>query len=173
MDARIRIARPEDATPLAALMRRLFVEAYADCSSAANVEAYLDTAFAPHLQAAELADPHRCTWIVDRDGAPCGYAQLRCPAAAADGVDLARPAQLHRIYLSRDVSGQGLGTRLLATVRDEARRRGADGLWLSVWTRAPGPAAFYRRHGFTPVGRAVFTVGDDPLEDWIYQQRFD
>lgn len=136
------------------------------------MRAYVEDAFRPERQAAELADPDRMTWIVERDGTACGFAQLRCPAPGADGVDLARPAQLHRIYLAREASGLGLGTRLLQVVRDEARGRGADGLWLSVWTRAPGPVAFYRRHGFEPVGRAVFVVGDDPLEDWIMQLRF-
>ncbi len=157
---------------LSSLMRRLFMEAYADCSRQENVERFLTQTFTVEQQASELADPDRATWIVESEGRPCGYAQLRCPAPHADGVDLSRPAQLHRIYLAHATSGRGLGSRLLEVVQDEARRRGADGLWLSVWTRAPGPVAFYARHGFSKVGRAAFQVGDDPLEDSIMQTRF-
>lgn len=168
----IRSARPEDAAHLARLMHDCFMDAYADCSTPANVAAYVDDAFGEAQQSTELADAERRTWVVDDGGQWLGFAQLRMPSTPPADVDLARPAQLHRIYLTRAATGTGLGRRLLATVRDAARTLGADGLWLSVWQDAPGPIAFYQRHGFRTVGTAVFPVGDDPLVDWIMQARF-
>ncbi|GAB6194773.1 N-acetyltransferase family protein [Lysobacter xanthus] len=165
--ATIRRARPEDAARLSGLMRRLFLEAYGDCSTPGNVVACMDAAFSPARQAVELADPHRACWVAEAGDHWLGYAQGRFDPPPAEGCAFVRPAQLHRLYLAREAQGSGLGARLLATVRDEARRRGADGLWLSVWQRAPGPISFYQRLGFRIVGRAVFEVGDDPLEDWI------
>lgn len=168
----LQLAGPADAARLAGLMRACFLEAYAACSTPENVAAYLDEAFGPARQAAELAAPDRTTWIARDDDDWLGFAQMRIPSTPPAGVDLARPAQLHRLYLARGATGRGLGTRLLATVRDAAQAQGADGLWLSVWQRAPGPLAFYRREGFEVVGTAVFPVGTDPLQDWIMQARF-
>ncbi|GAB1596887.1 GNAT family N-acetyltransferase [Lysobacter claricitrinus] len=169
----IRRAAPHDAARLAAFLRQLFVEAYADCSTSANVDAYLDHAFGAVQQAAELADPSHMTWIVADANDWLGVLQVRLPSTPPAGVDLHRPAQLHRIYLASRAIGQGLGRRLLDTAIDAARAGGADGLWLSVWQRAPGPIAVYGRAGFRIVGTATFQVGDDPLEDWIMQRRID
>lgn len=169
----IRRVERHEASRLAAFLRRLFVEAYADCSTPANVEAYLDDAFGIDQQTAELDDPTHPTWVVDDDGDWRGVLQLRMPSAAPATVDLAQPAQLHRIYLTTAAVGTGLGRRLLELAFDAARGGGADGLWLSVWQRAPGPMAFYQRAGFRIVGTTTFVVGDDPLHDWIMQRRID
>lgn len=170
-DIHIRCVRPDEAPRLSALMRALFLESYANCSTSANVEACLAAAFAPDRQAAELDAADRMTWVAEQGDRWHGFAQARFDAAAPAGVTLARPAQLHRLYLAGPARGTGLGRRLLDTVRGAARERGADGLWLSVWQQAPGPIAFYTREGFSIVGQAVFDVGGDPLQDWIMQAR--
>ena len=169
----LRALAPDAADRLASFLRRLFLEAYADCSTPENVSAYLGSAFNADAQRAELAAPDRATWVLESSGRWLGVVQLRCPAPSADGVDLARPAQLHRLYLAREALGQGFGSRLLGHVRDAAQARGADGLWLGVWQQAPGPIAVYERHGFRIVGRTGFQVGGERLHDWIMQLRFD
>jgi GNAT superfamily N-acetyltransferase len=53
--------------------------------------------------------------------------------------------------------GQGLGTELLASAEDIARKRGCIGMWLHTATfQAP---AFYEKLGFTAFG----TIADYPL----------
>ncbi|WP_162823810.1 GNAT family N-acetyltransferase [Lysobacter sp. TY2-98] len=169
----IRRIERHEAARLAALLRRLFVEAYADCSAPANVEAYLDDAFGVAQQTRELDDPAHPAWVVEHDDEWLGVLQVRLPSTPPPQVDLLRPAQLHRIYLTTAAIGRGLGRRLLDIALDTARRGGADGLWLSVWQRAPGPIAVYQRAGFRIVGTTTFVVGDDPLDDWIMQRRID
>ncbi|MGY3266888.1 N-acetyltransferase family protein [Lysobacter sp. HA35] len=169
----IRRAAPHEAARLASFMRQLFLEAYADCSTPANVDTYLDHAFVAAQQAAELVDPTHVTWIAEDGDEWLGFLQVRLPSSPPAIVDLERPAQLHRIYLAEAAIGRGLGVRLLDTALDSARDGGADGIWLSVWQQAPGPIAFYRRAGFRIVGTAHFPVGDDPLVDWIMQRRID
>lgn len=169
----IRRVEPAEAARLAGFLRRLFVEAYADCSTPANVDTYLDHAFGATQQHAELVDPAHRTWVVDDGDDWLGVLQVRLPSTAPSAVDLSRPAQLHRIYLTTHAIGGGLGKRLLDTAIDTTREHGADGLWLSVWQEAPAPIAFYQRAGFRIVGTATFPVGDDPLVDWIMQRRTD
>lgn len=65
---------------------------------------------------------------------------------------------LNRIQVNRDYRGQGIGTRLLIQICEEADRNG-DTLWLGVSPDGPGYfkrlVAWYRRHGFKPLKRTV------------------
>jgi RimJ/RimL family protein N-acetyltransferase len=55
-------------------------------------------------------------------------------------------------------------------VLDTAVRRGADELYLSVFTDNHRARRFYERHGFQPVGRYHFMVGDHADEDIIMRR---
>jgi len=169
----IRPAGAGDAARLCALMRETFVSANGHCSSPLNVERFLDATYTVPRQRAELADPGVTTLVAQaRNGDWAGYAQLRRAGPAKDGVTLARPMELGRIYLLPRFHGQGLGTALLECLSDLARRGGADGLWLNAWQQAHAALAFYLRHGFEIVGQTAFTVGDDPKPNWVMQKRF-
>jgi GNAT superfamily N-acetyltransferase len=169
----IRPARVDDAARLCALMRETFITAYGHCSSPENVECFLNAVYTVPRQRAELADPDQATLIAQADnGDWAGYAQLRRASPPKDGVSLARPVELGRIYLLPRFHGEGIGTALLRRLSDLARRGGADGLWLNAWQEAHPALAFYLRHGFEIVGQTVFTVGDDPKPNWVLQKRF-
>jgi GNAT superfamily N-acetyltransferase len=67
------------------------------------------------------------------------------------GFAWATPGQrphLRSLYVAPAVAGLGIGTRLLAAVESELRRRGASALWVAATLNA---VAFYRRRGFEPV----------------------
>jgi tRNA (guanine37-N1)-methyltransferase len=55
----------------------------------------------------------------------------------------------------------------MAACAAEARRRGADALWLAVWQQAARPLAFYRRQGFAIVGTTTFAFGDRVDADYV------
>ena len=78
------------------------------------------------------------TWVAVRDAQVVGYAAL-------DG-DL-----LEDLYLRPDARRQGIGTLLLAEVRQHA----PDGVSLHVFQANTEARAFYERHGFT-----VFDISD-------------
>ena len=171
----IRPVEVEEAERLSALMRATFVEAYGHCSSAANVAAFLDSVYTTEKQCAEIANPDILTLVFegtsDRDWA--GFAQLRMATTPPFEIALRRPAELGRIYLSRPFQGLGFAQPLLDRLVQEARARGCDGLWLSVWKQSPRAIAFYEKNGFRSVGITVFAVGDDPKEDWLMVREFE
>lgn len=169
----IRAARREDAARLCALMRETFITANGHCSSAENVEAFLDAVYTVPRQRAEIDDPDLVTLIAQADnGDWAGYAQLRFATTPGHGVTLARPVELGRIYLLPRFLGQGLGTELMQRLVDCARRRDGDGLWLNAWQDATQAIAFYLRHGFRIVGQTGFAVGTDSKPNWVMQKRF-
>ncbi len=162
----VRAVEPAQAERLSGLMRQCFLAAYAQASSADNVQAHLQRHYTPQRQAQELADPGLLSLVLERNAAWAGFAQLRCGGAPGEG---AQPgdAEVARFYLLPVFHGSGLAAQLMQALREAARARGAGGLWLSVWQRAKQAQRFYAKQGFQRVGKAVFRMGEDAQDDWI------
>ena len=78
----IRRATPSDAEALSALSRTCFTQTFEHLYDPADLEAFLDEAYAPDILRAEIEDPNRATWLLFEDAtdeAPIGYATA-CPA---------------------------------------------------------------------------------------------
>ena len=169
-DAVIRPARPVEAAALSSLMRRTFLAANGHCSTPDNVARFLDAAYQPALQAAEIRDPDTLTLIVEQDGQWAGFAQLRWGTTPPPEIDLLPTVELGRIYLDAAFHGRGIAAQLVANLLAAASVRGSRSVWLNVWQESAQAIRFYRKHGFQIVGRSVFTVGDDPKQDWVMTQ---
>jgi GNAT superfamily N-acetyltransferase len=165
----IRPAVPADAAGLCALMRDTFVAAYGHCTDPRNLALFLARHYSPEIQRAEIEDAHGLTLLAGQGTDWAGFAQLRFDGAAGDGVTLARPVEVGRFYLAPAWHGRGVAAQLMRRAREEAARRGADGLWLNVWQQAPQAIRYYGKEGFRIVGRSVFPVGEDPQQDWVMQ----
>lgn len=163
----IRACGPDEAGRLAAAGARLFTQAYGPTHPEPELGAYLARAFAPARLAAELAEPGRRALVVESGGEWIGYAYLRESAEWPDGVPGERPVEIVRFYVDGGWHGRGVAQALMAACEDEARRRGADALWLGVWQEAARPIAFYRRAEFQVVGTATFAFGDRLDDDFV------
>jgi ribosomal protein S18 acetylase RimI-like enzyme len=168
----IRAGGPGEAARLTGIGARLFTQAYGPSHPEPELGACLAREFTPARLAAELAEPARCALVVESDGEWIGYAYLRESAEGwPDAVPGQRPVEIVRFYVDAGWHGRGVAAALMAACEDEARRRGADVLWLSVWQEAPRPLAFYRRAGFEVVGTATFAFGDRLDEDFLMARR--
>lgn len=72
-------------------------------------------------------------------------------------------ARFRKFATHPDCQRQGIGTKLLNQLIDEARQRGAHTLWCDARLSA---AAFYQRFGMKPEG-AVFYKGDIPYSKYV------
>ena len=161
----IRRAGPAEAELLAALAARTFRDAFGPANHPADLALHLRASYTPERMAAELADPDCTTLLAEIEKHPAGYAQLvtREPPLPLGQGGL----MLHRFYLEQGWIGRGIATPLMDAVREEARRRAAAYLWLTVWQENPRAIAFYRKCGFSEAGTTIFTVGNDPQQDWV------
>ena len=167
----IRECAASEAGALATLATRLFAQAYAPTHPEPELSTYLAREFAPARLAAELADPGvRAFLAEDATQRSIGYAYLR-EAAAPPGMPGRRAAEVVRFYVDAEWHGRGVAAALMAACEAEARRRGADVLWLAVWQQAARPIAFYRRAGFEVVGTTKFRFGDRLDDDYVMARR--
>ncbi len=132
----------------------------------ADIAAYVTDTYGAERQRAELEDERSAVLVAVRGSELAGYAWLYARTHAS--CDVGESAmELARIYVAREVARRGVGSALLEALMHEARRRGAESLWLSTWTKNEGAIAFYQRHGFAIVGSQPFRVGTDVQRDHI------
>jgi ribosomal protein S18 acetylase RimI-like enzyme len=154
-------ATEADAAALADFAARLFRSTYSADTSAADLDAYIDTAFSMERQAAEITDPSAAVFVAKAGGVMIGYAHLD-----VDRADQ-HTALLSRIYIDADWRGKGLARHLLDAVIDECGKRRVARLELTVFENNARAIAFYGKVGFAVTGSTTFTVGDDVQRDLV------
>ena len=164
LEARIRIAGPDDAAALALVAQATFLEAYAGLVQAADIIAHCETQNSAAAFRAALADGSRA-WLVEavKTGAPLGFALL-ARSALPDPQD--GDIELKRIYLLDRCQGQGLAAQLLDIVI-AAAATGHRRLVLGTNRDNERALGFYRKTGFDMIGTRTFTVGAQQFDDFI------
>lgn len=103
--------------------------------------------------------------VAEADGELVAYAKLGPPTLPFEprGPSI----ELRQFYLLKPWHGQGLSHELMRRIIEEARHRGAEDLYLSVFVDNHRARRFYERHGFECVGICAFMVGSHADEDHI------
>ena len=162
----IRPATPLDAEVLADLARRTFHDTFAASNDPTDMALYLSRAYGIDQQTRELEDRDISTLLVEEAGEAVAFAQLRT-GEVPDCVTGRKPVELWRFYVDREWHGRGIAQQLMTRVKNVARERGAQTLWLGVWERNDRARAFYVKCGFTDVGEHIFLFGTDPQTDLV------
>jgi len=161
-----RDATPEDAAALAALHRRSFVETFAHLYRPEDLQSFLEQLSEEGFRA-ELLDGQHQVRFAEADGNPVAFVKL---GPITLPVEPSRPAlEFRQLYVLKQWQGAGVAQALSEWAIEQARRRDAEELYLSVFTENHRAKAFYRRYGFTYVGPYKFMVGDQADEDEIWK----
>jgi diamine N-acetyltransferase len=157
---------PDDAAALADLHRRSFVETFAHLYRPEDLEAFLAQLTEEGFRAELLDGQHRIRFA-EADGKPVAFVKLGPITLPVEPI---RPAlEFRQLYVLKQWQGAGVAQALSEWAIDQARQRGAEELYLSVFTENHRAKAFYRRYGFTYVGPYKFMVGDQADEDEIWK----
>jgi len=165
----IRRALPQDAELLSRLATRTFVETFGHLYDPADLQAFLDDAYAPAKQRVILEHPDYAVWLLEDGGEAVGHAAAgpcglpHADVAAGDG-------ELKRLYVLSSHQGDGWGGRLMDTAMDWLERDGPRTLWVGVWSGNTGAQRFYARRGFVPVGEYLFHVGEARDREFILRR---
>ena len=162
-----RDAGPGDAAAIADLGARSFTETFGHLYTPENLQAFL-ASHSEQRWLAELSHPDFAVRIGEAGGAAVAYAKLGPPSLPFE--PRGEPIELRQFYLLKPWQGTGAAEELIRWVLDEARRRGADELYLSVFVDNRRARRFYERHGFVAVGRYDFMVGSHADEDIVMRR---
>jgi len=159
-----RMAGPDDAAALAALGRESFAETFGHLYTPENLAAFLEN----HSEEAwrgQLEDPGFAIRLGAADGRAVAYVKLGPPSLPfqPEGPSI----ELRQLYVLKPWHGSGAGAALMDWALAEARRRGTEEMYLSVFVDNRRALQFYARYGFEPVGRYDFMVGTHADEDLV------
>ncbi len=159
-----RMAGPGDARRLSNLGRRTFTETFGHLYTPDNLATFLRN-HDEERWAGELADPAFAVRLAEAEGEAVGYAKLGPPSLPFEprGVSV----ELRQFYLLGPWQGRGISQALMEWVLGEAKERGAEDLYLSVFVDNHRARRFYARYGFEFVGLYAFMVGDHADEDHV------
>ena len=163
-EVRFRNATAADLPAIAALYERSFCDTFAHLYAPADLELFLAD-FTAEGWAAEFADPAYAFHVAEAEDGIVGYAKLGPPSIP---VERRGPSiELRQIYFDHGWLGRGLSRTLMDWAIAEGRRRGAEELYLTVFTENERARALYRRYGFEEVGPYKFMVGNHADEDIV------
>ena len=164
MTIRYRRCGREDAEAVEAVFRKSFCDTFAHLYRPEDLAAFLSQS-TPEAWEAELADESFAIQLAEADGVPVGFVKLgplRLP------VEPCGPAiELRSLYLLHEWRGAGVAHALMNWAIEEARVRGAQEMFLTVYTDNHRAKRFYERYGFEAVGPYKFMVGSQADEDII------
>ena len=159
-----RNATLDDAPAIGALFRQGFIDTFGHIYDPKDLAAFF-TAFTLEAWRSEIADPDLVFRLAEEDGVLAGFAKI---SSVTLPVTPAGPAaELRQLYVLKAWHGRGIAQALMDWVLAEARGRGAEELYLSVFTDNHRARSFYARYGFEPIGPYIFMVGSHEDQDII------
>ena len=164
MSIAFRTAGPSDAEALAELGARTFTETFGHLYTPENLAAFLVNHSVDKWRT-ELSDTAFAIRIGEADGQAVAYAKVGPPSLPFE--PRGRPIELRQFYVLKPWHGHGAAREMMEWALDEAQRRGADEMYLSVFVDNHRARRFYEGYGFEPVGRYDFMVGTHADEDIV------
>ncbi|MCE3289005.1 MAG: family N-acetyltransferase [Caulobacter sp.] len=165
----IRRATLQDADALSRIGAQTFTETFGHLYPVEDLATFLVYAYGIERTRADLADPAKASWLVERDGKVIGYASAG-PAGLPHDDLKPTDGELYRLYMLAAHQGGGVGRRLLDTVLAWLERDGPRTLWIGVWSLNHGAQRLYGRLGFEKVGDYIFPVGQTMDEEFILRR---
>ncbi|HEU0309924.1 MAG TPA: GNAT family N-acetyltransferase [Sphingomicrobium sp.] len=159
-----RNATSADADPLAALGAQTFIDTFGHLYQPSDLEIFLQN-HSPANWEKELKDPAFEVRLAELGGRLVGYVKLGPPHLPFEPRGEA--AELRQLYVVEEVKGQGVANELMQWAIERARDRGADFLYLSVFTDNHRARRFYEKYDFEPEGTYAFMVGTHADEDVV------
>ena len=134
-------------------------------SGAEDLEIHVEDHFGRRAVLIELGRPDVRYFLASDAGDVAGFLKVR-DSDIPDAVPASRATEVQQLYVDADHQRMGIGRLLMdEAVSEVARRRGHEGVWLSVWQEAPWAIHFYQDYGFHTVGTTDFWLGQSKYTD--------
>jgi ribosomal protein S18 acetylase RimI-like enzyme len=157
VSAIIRKARKADVTPLSALAKTTYANAFGHSLNAPDLAAHLennlsDVCFEEFLEEDTIL-------VAEQDDRLVGFIQIGVAWPETDDDDFSpEDAELRRVYVLAEFQSQGIGRMLIDAAFKEPRFATARDIYLDVWEDNRRAQKLYESYGFRTIGKRAFHV---------------
>lgn len=160
------VADSDDVGELSAIGGKVFWDAYGGTAPDADIERHVADYFGVAAIEKEIVSPAVRYLKACEGGELAGLVKMR-DSDVPELLGGKTAVEIQQLYVSVDFQRRGVGALLIDAVSDEVRRRGIDGIWLSVWSEADWATSFYRKCGFVALGKIPFMLADVEYVDYL------
>ena len=164
MNVTYRTATAADVETIDRTFRTSFCDTFAHLYRPEDLNAFLGK-FTREAWLGEIKDSAYVFRLAEDDGRPAGFLKLGPLSLPVEPAGKA--IELRQLYVLKDWQGAGIAKELIDWFLAEARERGADEIYLTVYVDNRRARRFYERYGFEVVGSYDFMVGEQADEDLI------
>ncbi len=162
MDTSIRKASKEELPVIRQLALDIWPATYSSILSQDQLAYMLDLFYSDPALEKDFDKPGYSFFLLELDGKNAGYAGLELKED--------QTAHLHKIYLSPNYQGKGLGKKLMQFIIDFAKKTGAHSLTLHV-NRHNKALQFYQAVGFEIIKELDTAIGNGYfMNDYVMKQ---
>lgn len=165
MSFTLRRAAAADGAAVRALFCESFTATFAHLYPPHELAEFLDGCSVPRFEGECAAADHAVMLGEAADGRLLGYCTLG-PYDLQLDTDR-RWWVLRMLYLREEAKGLGLAQALMEWAIGEARSRGYQELYLTVWVDNHRARRFYEKYGFEEMGKYAYVVGTTVDDDRI------
>lgn len=159
---------PSDVCYLPPVTRRIFTETFEHLFDKRAFADFCDAAYGANGTMADDLRAASIKWrIAEVGGEPIGYAKVR-PLVAPAPSPRHDAMELQQIYVLSEWHGDGVAEKLMQWSISTAEQSGASELYLTVFDYNERAKRFYRKYGFSEVGRCTFTMGGRAYDDRVW-----
>jgi GNAT superfamily N-acetyltransferase len=160
----IRSAGLEDIPTIGYLAQRIWPSTYANILSSQQLEYMIQLIYSPDSLSRQMVEDKHLFFILEDADEAVGFASYsRLPDSTL--------FKLHKIYVSTDRQGKGLGRLLIDFILEEVGQEGATALRLNV-NRHNRARQFYEKLGFAVIGQEDIDIGQGFfMNDYVMEKK--
>jgi ribosomal protein S18 acetylase RimI-like enzyme len=166
----IREATVEDARLIANISHQTFYETFAAHNSKEDMDKFLNQQFTKGKLIMEVGARGNIFLLAYDDDIVAGYIKLR-DERVPPAMGTVAAMEVARIYAMKNQIGKGVGSFLMQSCIDIAKKKNKEWLWLGVWEKNQRAIEFYTKWGFEKFDETDFLLGDDMQRDWLMKKR--
>lgn len=129
-----------------------WIDAYSSFIPESDLRHYFDANYALDVLTQLFHTPLMNGFVAEVNGSVVGYVKTKFNKEE-------NRFYISSLYILPKCQGMGLGGKLMAASEELAKTLGADSVWLGVMTQNTLALDWYKRHGFTFVEEAPFSMG--------------
>lgn len=153
----IQRATINDATLLATIGSKSFIESHGHSGPPAELEIYKRENYTKDVFENELAAEKNIYHLIFKNEIAAGYSKiiLDCPRPE---ITPEHVTKLERLYLLREFYGEDMGSALFRYNLELSRAAKQSGMWSFVWKENHRATGFYKKQGFQVIGSHDFRI---------------